>query len=155
MGDTVVCCTYRLWQVATAKYSADKLSQRDDKLLSLEAYGNEPSNIGLMRNLVGIVCHAAHVSQLLYVLVAHVSLNHGIQPCLVQINIIRLASLFRLILDDVLFLVVVAHLMVMVATFISTWVRDKRQSFSLLCQFSDRCILHLPSKQYGWQNAEL
>ena len=25
----------------------------------------------------------------------------------------------------------------------------------LSCRVSDRCILHLPSKQYGWQNAEL
>lgn len=77
-----------------------------------------------MRNLVGIVCHAAHVSQLLYVLVAHVRLNNGIQPCLVQINIIRLASLFSFVLDDILFLVVLAHLVVMVATFISGKLRS-------------------------------
>ena len=31
----------------------------------------------------------------------------------------------------------------------------KRLSFFLLCQISDRCILHLPSKQYGWQNARI
>ena len=34
-------------------------------------------------------------------------------------------------------------------------VRDKRLSFFLLCQISDRCILHLGSKQYGWQNGRI
>ena len=71
-----------------------------------------------MCNLVGIVCHATHVSQLFYVLVTHVSLNNRIQPSLVQIHVLGLASLFSLLLNDVLFLVVVAHFVVMVATFI-------------------------------------
>lgn len=124
MGDTVICYTYRLWQVATAKDSADKLSQRDDKLLSLEAYGDEPSSIGLMRNLVGVVYHAAHVSQLFYVFVAHVCLDYCIQPCFVQVLVIGFASLFSFVLDDVLFFVVVAHFVVMVATFISGKLRS-------------------------------
>lgn len=96
-----------------------------------------------MRNLVGIVYHATHVSQLFYVLVAHVSLNNRIQPSLVQINVIRLASLFRLILNDVLFLVVVAHFVVMVATFIFGKLRPPTNSAGADAAFIIVCVTHM------------
>ena len=98
-----------------------------------------------MRNLVGIVRHTAHVSQLLYVLVAHVRLDYCIQPCFVQVLVIGFASLFRLILDDVLFFVVVAHLVVMVATFISSKLRPPSNSAGVYASVLFIDFFHLQS----------
>ena len=41
------------------------------------------------------------------------------------------------------------HTLPLVQATIITWVRDKRQSFFLLCLISDRCILYSPSKQFS------
>ena len=62
-----------------------------------------------------------------------------------QINVIGLASLFRLVLDDVLFLVVVAHLVVMVPTFISGKSRSPTSSVGVDASFLSIGFFHIYS----------